>query len=111
MTDNASPLVRLGAKKNMFHQDPSLFKLLRLYKFRARGFSPRPRFVQVASTLQIWGILQVFNSRTAYSTNGFCLVVCFPSHPLIPLSGCTSAAIECASRTVFGPLSFDAPRQ
>ena len=63
-------IVALRLTVNTFHQDSTLFKLLRFYKLQACGFSPRLRFVQVASILQSrdekkWGDTVGFPKRAA----------------------------------------------
>ena len=65
----------------------------------ARGFSPRPRFVQVASALQILGTLQVFNLRTALLTLMFGCGFLFPlsSSHFIYVASCGSSTTEGAS--------------
>ena len=66
-----------------FHQDPRLYKLLRLYN--ARGFSPRPgsvllRLYILAPCILIFG-------------RPFKLLVClFPTHPLVSSVPCFSSS-------------------
>ena len=66
------------------------------YKLRARGFSPRPRFVQVASALQILGKLQVFQFSDGLPRY---VSVLFPLHPFVSLVLCFSSAVQADPRT------------
>ena len=75
-----------------FHQDPSLFKLLRLYKIWHAAFHQDPDLFKLLRLCKSWALCKfsIFGRPLLLM---MLVIRLFPFHPLIPLSWCTSAAL------------------